>query len=325
MATSGTVKSTPALGDVDNDGMLEIVVAAYDTSNQDYLYCWDHEGNSEPGWPVRAGYCRLSSPALGDIDNDGDLEIFIGGLMTSPYWMEILFGFDHEGQPLINWPIELPHDGGMANINSSPTIAEIDNETETQEILVKTVDNIFALNTNGSLVEGYPYFLSDNSNSATHGPSQAIGDLDNDGDIDFVFVSISGDVVYVDGSATNHPDYNDWPMYKHDSWGTGLYDFEIPTDIREVTQIPATFELAQNYPNPFNAKTSISFTVPDQQRVSIIIYDLLGRKISTLLDEEKPPGTYSINYDASSLSSGIYFYRVQAEDYSESKRMILVK
>ncbi|MCP4580146.1 MAG: VCBS repeat-containing protein, partial [candidate division Zixibacteria bacterium] len=90
VATSGTVKSTPALGDVDNDGMLEIVVAAYDTSNQDYLYCWDHEGNSEQGWPVRAGYCRLSSPALGDIDNDGDLEIFIGGLMTSPYWMEIL-------------------------------------------------------------------------------------------------------------------------------------------------------------------------------------------------------------------------------------------
>ena len=224
VATSGVVKSTPAIGDVDNDGLLEIVVAAYDVSNDDFLYCWDNAGDLKPGWPVQAQYCRLSSPALGDADGDGDLEIFIGGLRTSPDWVEILYAYHHDGQPLENWPVELPHDGGSGNINSSPVIAEIDGELSTPEIFVKTHDYIFGLNADGTYLDDFPYYLSDEDHSGTYSPSPAIGDLDNDGDADYLFASSNGTVVFVDGSGDYDRDLSFWPMYKQNQYSTSLYE-----------------------------------------------------------------------------------------------------
>jgi len=71
--------------------------------------------------------------------------------------------------------------------------------------------------------------------------------------------------------------------------------------------IPISFALNQNYPNPFNPSTTISFDIPKQSNVKLIVYDVLGRKVKTLVDEKKSPGRYSIKFDASQLSSGVYF------------------
>jgi len=89
--------------------------------------------------------------------------------------------------------------------------------------------------------------------------------------------------------------------------------------------LPTEFNLAQNYPNPFNPSTEINYSIPQVSFVSIKVYDILGREIRTLVNEEKFVGYYEVNFDASSLSSGVYFYRLQAGKFSDSKKFILMK
>jgi len=85
------------------------------------------------------------------------------------------------------------------------------------------------------------------------------------------------------------------------------------------------FTLYQNYPNPFNPITIISYSIPKTSFVKLSIYDLLGREIKTLLNQEKLPGNYKVEFDASSFSSGVYFSRLKVGDYSENKKMVLLK
>jgi Secretion system C-terminal sorting domain len=81
----------------------------------------------------------------------------------------------------------------------------------------------------------------------------------------------------------------------------------------------------QNYPNPFNPTTTISYQVPKDGRVTIKIFDIIGREVTTLVDEFKPSGRYSVKFDASRLSSGIYFYSIRSGDYNAVKKMSLIK
>ena len=98
------------------------------------------------------------------------------------------------------------------------------------------------------------------------------------------------------------------------------------TDIAEEENIiPAQYELMQNYPNPFNPTTIIKYSIPQSQYVNLKVYDLLGREVISLIDEEVNAGSYEVELDGSSLTSGIYFYRLQSGTYSETKKLILMK
>lgn len=92
-----------------------------------------------------------------------------------------------------------------------------------------------------------------------------------------------------------------------------------------ISSIPAKFELKQNYPNPFNPVTSIEYDIPKNSNVKITVYDNTGKEVSVLVNEFKQAGKYSSSFNAMNLSSGVYFYRIQAEDYSEVKKMTLLK
>ena len=88
---------------------------------------------------------------------------------------------------------------------------------------------------------------------------------------------------------------------------------------------PSNWELDQNYPNPFNGTTTISYSIPKSCYVTIEVYDVLGKKISKLVDDGKSAGSYKIEFDGSKYTSGVYFYRMQAGDYIETKKLILLK
>jgi hypothetical protein len=90
-------------------------------------------------------------------------------------------------------------------------------------------------------------------------------------------------------------------------------------------EIPSSFTLFQNYPNPFNPSTTINFEIPKSTLVKIAIFDISGKEIEVLINEQIKPGKYSVSWNASNYSSGVYFYKISAAGFIETKRMILLK
>ncbi len=101
--------------------------------------------------------------------------------------------------------------------------------------------------------------------------------------------------------------------------------FKYSNAIEVNVGTPAKFELSQNYPNPFNPTTTIKYSVAKEQVVTLKIYDMLGREVATLVNAKKVPGNYKVNFDASKLTSGIYFYRLQSGNFVDVKKMTLMK
>lgn len=106
----------------------------------------------------------------------------------------------------------------------------------------------------------------------------------------------------------------------------GISRYIIAVGIHQISnQTPENFSLSQNYPNPFNPVTKIKFDVPKTSFTKIIIYDIIGREVTTLVNEELKPGTYEVDWNSAGFSSGVYFYKITAGDYSETKKMVLMK
>jgi len=101
--------------------------------------------------------------------------------------------------------------------------------------------------------------------------------------------------------------------------------FEYSKVIEIDVGTPLNYELSQNYPNPFNPSTTIKFSIPEKGNVNLLVYNILGEEVAILLNEVKEAGVHTINFDAAELKSGIYFYRLQAADFVETKKMILMK
>jgi hypothetical protein len=110
---------------------------------------------------------------------------------------------------------------------------------------------------------------------------------------------------------------DDGLWYYDIGWWTGIDNPGIA--------VPSVYLLDQNYPNPFNPVTTIGYSVPEFSHVNLTVYDLLGEPVTTLVDDDKLPGNYSISFNASSLSSGVYYYRLKAGNYTNTKKFTLVR
>ena len=100
----------------------------------------------------------------------------------------------------------------------------------------------------------------------------------------------------------------------------------MPLGVHNPTSdIPKEFSLIQNFPNPFNPTTVIEFNIPRTAFVTVKVYDMLGKEVSTLVNDTKQAGSYLVNFIASNLTSGVYFYKIMAGDFTATKKMMLVK
>ena len=103
--------------------------------------------------------------------------------------------------------------------------------------------------------------------------------------------------------------------------------------LNKEINVPKNYLLFQNYPNPFNPSTKIKFEIPLSRGVSegrgvltsLVVYDILGREVTTLVNDNLSPGTYEIEWDASNFASGVYYYKLTTGDFSETKKLILLK
>ena len=148
-------------------------------------------------------------------------------------------------------------------------------------------------------------------------------------------------VVADDNSFTNGPpSFNNWvydnvftsagdnPYFcvTHVEVGmTGVVTVMNPVSVSDQNVVVNKFELEQNYPNPFNPSTLIRYQTAEKSNVTLTVYNSIGRKISTLLNEVKPEGTFTIEFDGSNLPSGIYYFRLQAGTFTDTKKMVLLR
>jgi hypothetical protein len=136
----------------------------------------------------------------------------------------------------------------------------------------------------------------------------------------------SGNVIYI--------------QYDYYAQGTGLvmsvregeapdvlvgYNTVTSVEVKNELAVPTGLSLCQNYPNPFNPTTNISFNLPSKSFVSLNIFDIMGREVATIVSEELSKGNYSRQWNAIGMPSGVYFYRLQAGSFSETKKLILLK
>jgi hypothetical protein len=111
----------------------------------------------------------------------------------------------------------------------------------------------------------------------------------------------------------------------YNSWNFDLKKPQVATGVEDNWSVPMTYELSQNYPNPFNPSTSIQFTIPAQDVVTLKIFNVLGQEMMTLLSEKMDAGKHIVRFDASRLTSGVYLYQVTAGKFVETKKMVLLK
>jgi len=162
----------------------------------------------------------------------------------------------------------------------------------------------------------------------------ALADLNNDGSVELIctsFRTISDTYLHIwtiPGISYTNDDFP-WPQYGHDRYRTNQYGFippDEPVGIQPIsTNVPDKFSLSQNYPNPFNPATTIKFDIRTPAFTKLSVFDVLGREIKTLVNEELKTGSYSLVFDGSEFNSGVYFYRLTSGDFVETKRMLLVK
>jgi choice-of-anchor B domain-containing protein len=130
-----------------------------------------------------------------------------------------------------------------------------------------------------------------------------------------------------EGNWSCYPFFNSGKIISSDMQ-TGLYVHAIindPTFINNSNIVLRNFSLSQNYPNPFNPNTIINYEIRITNFIKLKVYDVLGNEIATLVNEKLSPGSYEVQFDGSNLSSGIYFYRLETEKFTETKRMLLIK
>jgi len=122
--------------------------------------------------------------------------------------------------------------------------------------------------------------------------------------------------VFGDPQITNFPQYSNPPL---------SYQYLQTVDVETETEILHSFYLSQNFPNPFNPFTIISYQVPFTGNVTLKVFDVLGKEVANLVNEEKSAGVYDISFYAGNLPSGTYFYQLKTNDFIETKKMILMR
>ncbi len=333
-ATLDRVNNSPALGDLNNDGVMEIVFYDYGKN----LYAVQQNGTDYSGFPVtfNSGAMPGAAPciALGDLDQDGQLEIIFAGNIAGDSSLLVCVDTDinggTSGQAMNGWPVELP-----GSTEGSPVVGDIDGDS-IPDILYgigggdeNAPNNLYAFNASGVAIDGFPITLG-----AALTPSPVICDIDRDNDVDIVYGGWGRKLYVWDMPFAYEIENSPWPTFHGNMLRDGVYGSSHLTGVQDVNPLPAAaFRMEAPYPNPFNPSASIRLHVPvinGSSNLDLVVYDLKGRKVRTLHQGAISAGWHTLVWDGRDnsgrgQSSGIYFMRASSGGHSSIQKMTLIK
>ncbi len=352
--------TTPVLGDIDNDGMLELALTSWDFARS-HVYVWNIE--DYPYTLVNALDIPSPEPAqvnyltLVDMDDDETPDIvagaqkgIFGNVSDSTVGVEYLWAWDHSGQLIDEASIQF-NDASRSISRFTPTLGDIDGDgkldlaitTALNELIFMNYGDLYDFNACASPVTSYRYHRNFDNLGPSFGDdcySYICGDANNDDVVDtldcqyilaYLYYGGPAPIPYDAGDVNCNPgitlsDYSYLANYLY-------YGGSAPCDCGQAKPndiLPVEFSLRQNYPNPFNPTTAIAFSLPAACQVTLEIYNITGRKVATVVDDLLDPGEHVAMWDSRNdsgkpVASGVYFYRIKAGDRIATRKMVLLK
>ncbi|MBK7141498.1 MAG: S8 family peptidase [bacterium] len=327
------------LSDLTGDSLPEVIVVGQNETFQRTIWVKTRSATCGlkdlPGFPIVMpeynGWIG-NYPTVADLDLDGIPEI-----ICTFYEFDIcaLVIFKANGQPYVT--VEGHPEGeafrGAATL-SNPIAANLVGD-EHPEIVARGGyilpgtgnETIYLFDFTGALVPGYPIVTPANKRVViSDNFSPLIDDIDSDGLVELAMAGDGSEIYVWDYEASAESGDNQSRLFR-DSRNRNIFPgASVATDVEEEEpNLPAAWRLDQNYPNPFNPTTTISFDIPRQSRVRLTVYNLLGQEVRVLADRVMAPGRQEIEFDGSSLATGLYLYRLEGDGFVATRKMVLLK
>ena len=340
-----------ASADINENGKSEILISILDGN----LYVFGDNGENIDGFPIELSAISATAPivldnkkiVIGTIDNKlhvisptGEVLVTLsldskvaGSAIAADFdndeQLDIAFTtddgefyiIDQDGNILPGWPVDISR-----SISNPPLAVDLDNDDNLELVCFTVANDFYAFHNDGTEVEFAPVTVD----IGAYGPS-SVEDIDGDGDFDFISGTIAGALI-IDcklPKGTKIP----WSTYRGNYRRTGYYgDNKVVTDVEDITVTPANPVLNQNYPNPFNPITNISFSLPQDSKVDLNIYNIRGQKVRILASAEfRTKGLQNVQWNGTDnngkkVGSGIYFYKLEVDNSTvDVKKCILLK